>query len=279
MRKSHFTPLARSTGPVTPSAIASSALRIPTPFVRPTQMRFSVSSVSYSSIFWSKSLQKRFTSCSNSSYVSYCNPPMRNACVVSRAPQYFSKIFRISSRSRKAVKKRRQRADIQRVRPQPQQVAGDPLQLRQNRAHHTRARRRFGAQQFFHRLAVAQPVRNRRHVIHAVHVRRKLLVAAMLRDFLHAAMQVADDALRPDHALAIQFQLHAQHAVRRRMLRPHVQNDFVRAQHRGVDAIHRRNRFYRVLVAHSLVAGLRCYCPLSIPRFSRTQSVSCFKMS
>ncbi len=48
---SHFTPLARSTGPVTPSATASSAEITPTFFVRSSQMRLVVSSSSYSSIF------------------------------------------------------------------------------------------------------------------------------------------------------------------------------------------------------------------------------------
>src|SRR5579872_4263346 len=69
--------------------------------VRSSQIRFVVRSSSYSSIFGFTKLTKFFTSCSKPSYASYCNPPMRNACVVSRAPQYFSKIFRISSRSRK----------------------------------------------------------------------------------------------------------------------------------------------------------------------------------
>src|SRR2546429_9183385 len=40
LRMSHFTPLARSTGPVAPKAIASAACKIPTPLVRPNQMRF-----------------------------------------------------------------------------------------------------------------------------------------------------------------------------------------------------------------------------------------------
>jgi len=43
---------------------------------------------------------------------------------------------------------------------------------------------------FFHRFAVAQPVAHRRHVIHAVHVRRKLLVRAVFRDLLHTAVQI-----------------------------------------------------------------------------------------
>ena len=75
-------------------------------------------------------------------------PPMRKACVVRRAPQYFSKIFRISSRSRKAVEQRRHGADVERVRAQPEQVARDAVQLGQDHADVLRARRHFHASSF-----------------------------------------------------------------------------------------------------------------------------------
>src|SRR5260370_831914 len=65
---SHFTPLARRTGPVTPKAMASAAVRIPTPFVRPIQMRFCVNRASYSTMRDSKSLQNRSTSFSRVSH-------------------------------------------------------------------------------------------------------------------------------------------------------------------------------------------------------------------
>ena len=134
----------------------------------------------------------------------------------------------------------------------------------------TRAReRRFRSQQLFDRLAVAQAVGNRRDVIHAVHVRRELLIAAVLGNFLDAAVQVADHALRADHLFAVQAQLHAQHAVRGRVLRPHVQDNFVRPEH-GVT----RHAWQTGCVRRPFV-----YCPLSMPRFSRTQAVSCVRMS
>ena len=56
---------------------------------------------SYSSTLGNSQSQNARQSFSKPLYVSYCSPPMRNACVVKRAPQYFSKILRISSRSRK----------------------------------------------------------------------------------------------------------------------------------------------------------------------------------
>ena len=135
------------------------------------------------------------------------------------------------------IEDRRERADIERMRPEPEQVAGDALQFRENRAHHSRARRRFGTQQFFDGFAIAQAVRDRRDVIHAVHVRRELLIAAMFGDFFDAAMQVADDAFGLDHALAVELQLYAQHAVRGGVLRPHIEDNFVRAEHRGADVV------------------------------------------
>src|SRR3989449_504875 len=95
----------------------------------------------------------------------------------------------------KAVEQRSQRADIERVSAEPEQVAGNALQLGEDGADDASARRRLRAQQLFDRLAIAQAVTHRGHVIHAVHVWSKLLVAAMLSDLLHAAVQI------PDHAL------------------------------------------------------------------------------
>ncbi len=93
-----------------------------------------------------------------------------------------------------------------------------------------RARRRFHHQEFFNRFAVAQAIADCRNVIHAVHIGRELLVGAILCDFLDAAMQIADDTFRASHALAVQLQLDAQHAVGGRVLRPHVDDQFVGAQ-------------------------------------------------
>ncbi len=60
-RRSQSTPLARSGGPVTPSAIASSGERWPTPLRRPIQMGLPVSRFSYSSIFEGIVLRKSCT--------------------------------------------------------------------------------------------------------------------------------------------------------------------------------------------------------------------------
>ena len=125
-----------------------------------------------------------------------------------------------------AVEHRRDGADIERVRAQPQQVAGDAVQLGEDHAHRLRARRRFDVQQLLHRQAVAQAVGDGRHVVHAVHVGVELRVGAVLGDLFHAAVQVADDAIGAQNLFAIQLEDDAQHAVRGRVLRAHVEHQF-----------------------------------------------------
>jgi len=110
------------------------------------------------------------------------------------------------------------------VRAQPQQVAGDAVQLREDHADRLRARRRFHVEQFLHGQAVAQSVGDGRHVVHAIHVGVELRVGAVLGNLLHAAMQIADDALGSQDLLAIQLENYAQHPVRGGMLRAHVEN-------------------------------------------------------
>ena len=133
-------------------------------------------------------------------------------------------------------------------------------------------RRRFDVQQLLHRLAVAQAVRDRRHVVHAVHVGIEHGVGAVLGDLLHAAMQVADDALGAQNFFAVELQDDAQHAVRGGVLRAHVDDEFV-----GVEK--------GLLVLFQFEMGVRSigrvsvgHCPLSIPRLICTHSWSCWMM-
>ena len=129
-----------------------------------------------------------------------------------------------------AIEERSKCTNVQSMSAEPQEVAGDPLQLRQNRSNHARARWSFHNQQFFHCLAISQAAADSRDIVHAVDVRSKLLIRAVLCDFLNAPVQISDDALRADDTLSIELQLDAQHAVRGRMLRPHVDDQLIRAQ-------------------------------------------------
>ena len=125
-----------------------------------------------------------------------------------------------------AVEQRRDGADVEGVRAQPDEVAGDAVQFGENDADRLRARRRLDAEQFFDRQAVAEAVGDRGDVVHAVHVGGELLIGPVLAEFFNAAVQVADHAVRAEDLFAVELQDYAQHAVRGGVLRPHVQDEF-----------------------------------------------------
>ena len=116
---------------------------------------------------------------------------------------------------------------------QPQQVAGDPVQLRQDGADILGSRRSLHVEQFFHRLAIAEPVGNRSHIVHAVHVRGKLDVGPVFGNLFHAAMQITDDAFGPQHLFAVQLQDGPENSVGGGVLRAHVDDDLVGVQESG----------------------------------------------
>src|SRR5436190_14168754 len=120
------------------------------------------------------------------------------------------------------VEEHRHRADVHRVRAHPEAVARDALQLAENRADVARAPRHFDLHQLLDRLAVADVVRRSGHVVHPVGQKNDLRPVAVLAQLLDAAMQIADDDFCVHHLLAVQTQHDPQHAVRARMLRPHV---------------------------------------------------------
>jgi hypothetical protein len=70
----------------------------------------------------------------------------------------------------------------------------------------------------------------------------------MLADFLDAAVQITNHALQAQNFLSIEAQNDAQHAVRGGMLRPHIDDEFVRIQKRllGSFEIEMRERSVRV---------------------------------
>ena len=141
-----------------------------------------------------------------------------------RWPAKRSKIFRISSRSRKQYRK----TDIA-----PRSMACVPSQTKceEMRCSSTIITRmycaRFGnfeAEQLFDRQAINQVVAKRIQVIHAVGERDGLRIGLVFAGFLDAGVQVAEVRNRFDDGFAVQFQRHAQHAVRGRVLRPHVED-------------------------------------------------------
>ncbi len=165
-----------------------------------------------------------------------------------------------------AIEQRRDGADVERVRAQPYLVAGDAAQLSQNDANVLRPRRGLHVEQFLDGFAVTQSVGDRGDVIHAVHVGIEHRVGAVLGNLLYAAMQVANDALGAQNFLAVQLQDDAQHAVRGRVLRPHVEHEFRRIQEGFVLGIEVE------------IIGAFAHCPLSMPRLMCTHSWSCCRI-
>ncbi len=81
----------------------------------------------------------------------------------------------------KGVQEDGHRADIERVSTQPEQMAGDAVQLRHDDADVLRARRRRDAEHLLDGFAVSETIGNRRDVVHAIERRNKLAVGLMLR--------------------------------------------------------------------------------------------------
>ena len=70
---------------------------------------------------------------------------------------------------------------------------------------------------------VAEVVAGRGDVVHPVGDEHDLRPVAVLAQLLDAAVQIADHDVAVDDALAVEPQHDPQHAVRARMLRPHVE--------------------------------------------------------
>ena len=176
------------------------------------------------------------------------------------------------------VEQRRHGSDIERVRAQPKLVAGNAIQFGQDHANVLRARRRLHVHQLLDRFAVAQPIRHGGAIVHPVDVGIEHRVGAVLGDFFHAAVQVSDDALGAENFFAVELQDDAQHAVRRRMLRSHVDDEFVRIEIGllGSFEIEVGKRVGREVVRAVVLAI--AHCPLSIPRLICTHSLSCCRM-
>ena len=123
------------------------------------------------------------------------------------------------------------RADVHRVRPEPEAMAGDPLQLGENRPDVMGAARHLELHQLLDRLAVAEVVGRRRDVVHPVGEQDDLRPVAALAQLLDPAVQVADHHVGADDPLAVQAQHDPQHAVRARVLRTHVDHQLVGVEH------------------------------------------------
>ena len=80
----------------------------------------------------------------------------------------------------------------------------------------------FDAEELLGRHREHELVEERRRVVHARDVGGPLQEREVFAGLLHAGVQVADDRLGAQHGLAVELEHEAQHAVRRRVLRTHV---------------------------------------------------------
>ena len=119
------------------------------------------------------------------------------------------------------------------MRAQPHQMTADARQFGQHHPHPLRVGRDFDLQQLFHRQGVGQIVSKVGQVVHAVGQRHHLLPVERLGLLLDAGMQEPDIRFGPADDLAIQFEDDPQHAMRGRVLRPHVQDHAARRRRGG----------------------------------------------
>ena len=214
------------------------------PFVRSSQIRLCVSSSSYSSIFDVHDLAE---------LEDLLVPARRNV------QRQATDAHRVVGQTRAAelleqienqlplaegVQEHRHRADVHRVGANPQAMAGDPLQLAQNRAHVARAARHLERHQLLDRLAVADVAGRRGDVVHPVGQQDDLRPVAVFAELLDPPVQVADHDVGVDHLLAVEPQHDPQHAVGARMLGAHVEHQLVGVEHRAV--VNNRCRHYSI---------------------------------
>jgi hypothetical protein len=96
----------------------------------------------------------------------------------------------------------------------------------------------FQAEQLFDGQCIAEVVRKRVEVVDAVGEWNNLMIKLGLAGLFDAGVQVTDFGIDADNDFAVNLQHQAQHSMRRRMLRPHVDDHVLvfgalrRLQHR-----------------------------------------------
>ncbi len=87
------------------------------------------------------------------------------------------------------------------------------------------AARHLEAEQLLRRQAEGVLLIDRRHVIEPVEIRDRLQIGLVLDQLFGAAVQEADMRIDALDDFAVEFEHQAQHAMRRRMLRPEIDGE------------------------------------------------------
>ena len=126
-----------------------------------------------------------------------------------------------------AVPEHRDRPELERRGPEPDEMRVNPVQLAQQHPHPRRARRHLDVEQLLDREDEDELVVLERDVVDARRVRDRLPPRLLLHALLEARVQVADDGREPDDVLAVEVDDQPQHAVRRRVVRAEVDGEDV----------------------------------------------------
>ena len=118
-----------------------------------------------------------------------------------------------------------ERAELHPAGRERDEVRADPVDLHEEHPGDLGPRRDLDAEQPLDRHAVGGLGEQRREVVAPGHERDALRPGAVLAVLLDAGVQVADDQAAVGHGLAGDLQDEAEHAVRGRVLRPHVDDD------------------------------------------------------
>ena len=121
-----------------------------------------------------------------------------------------------------APERRRQRADVHRLRGDVQKMREEPPDLAIEHADELPAARHLDAEQPLRRKAEGMLLVHRRDIVEPVEIGHRLQVGLVFDQLLGAAMQQPDMRIDALDDLAVEFQHQPQHAMRRRMLRPEV---------------------------------------------------------
>ena len=121
-----------------------------------------------------------------------------------------------------AVEEHRHRAEVECRGPEPDQVGVDAVELHVEHPQVARARRDLELEQLLDAAEEGLHVEEVGEVVHPLDERDHLPVALVLAVLLDPGVDVAHDRLQVAHDLALEAHQQAQHPVRRRVVRAHV---------------------------------------------------------
>ena len=210
-----------------PRARQPSSSRWPTPSSRPLKIGLALHRRGVlGSRFFISAMKARISSRAPGGR-SWATPPGRMNAWFMRSPVISSNMSSTSSRSRKPIVITVSAPISMPPVAMADQVGGDAVELHEQDPHDLGLLRDvvLDVEQPLDAEHVGRLVVERRQVVHPGAERRALHPGAVLHVLLDAGVQVADAAAGLGHRLALELEDQPEHAVRRRVLRAHVDDD------------------------------------------------------